>query len=130
MDKATVKKIEKKLSNPINENFCTKLMFYINKKGMTNPQVYNTAGMTADCFSKIISGKTKSPKKETVVALAIALKLNDDEATDLLSSAGRSLTSYKKDLIYKYCFMYGPFTIDEVNETLVYFHYKPIGGRK
>ena len=47
--------------------------------------------MTPDCFSKIISGKTKTPKKESIVALALALKLNYDEATDLLSSAGQTL---------------------------------------
>lgn len=85
------KNIEKKLKTPGSEDFVSRLMYYINEKNMTHPQVYNAAGMTPDCFSKIISGKTKTPKKESIVALALALKLNYDEATDLLSSAGQTL---------------------------------------
>ena len=82
------KNIEKKLKTPGSEDFISRLIFYINEKNMTHPQVYIAAGMTPDCFSKIISGKTKTPKKESIVALALALKLNYTEATDLLSSVG------------------------------------------
>ncbi len=129
-DHPKFKELEKKLLGSVNEDFVTRLNYYINKKGMTHPQVYNTAGMTADCFSKIISGKTKRPTKDNIVALALALSLDYEEAVDLLSSAGHSLTGFKKDLIYEFCFIYGPFSIDEVNEALVRFHFNPIGGRK
>lgn len=120
----------KKLKSAKNqEDFVSRLIYYINLKDKKNPEVYNAAGMTPDCFSKIISGKTKTPKKENVVALAIALNLNCEEATDLLSSAGFSLYKKKADLIYRFCFENGPFTVDEVNEALVYFGCKAIGGR-
>lgn len=82
------KNIEKKLKTPGSKDFISRLIFYINEKNMTHLQVYTAAGMTHDCFSKIISGKTKTPKKESIVALALALKLNYTEATDLLSSVG------------------------------------------
>ncbi len=124
------KNVEKKLKTPSYEDFISRLMYYINEKNMTHPQVYNAAGMTPDCFSKIISGKTKTPKKESIVALALALKLNYDEATDLLSSAGQTLCGFKQDVIFEFCFKTGPYTIDEVNEALVHFHFKPIGGRQ
>jgi len=124
------KNVEKKLKTPSYEDFVSRLMYYINEKNMTHPQVYNAAGMTPDCFSKIISGKTKTPKKESIVALALALKLNYDEATDLLSSAGQTLCGFKQDVIFEFCFKTGPYTIDEVNEALVHFHFKPIGGRQ
>ena len=124
------KNIEKKLKTPDSEDFISRLIFYINEKNMTHPQVYTAAGMTPDCFSKIISGKTKTPKKESIVALALALKLNYDEAIDLLSSASRTLCGFKQDVIFEFCFKTGPYTIDEVNETLVHFHFKPIGGRQ
>ena len=124
------KELEKKLKTSRYDDFVSRLNFYINEKEMTHPQVYNAAGMTADCFSKIMSGKTKTPKKESVIALAFALKLNYDEATDLLASAGFSLSFFKQDLIYAFCFKKGPYSIDEVNEVLVHFHFEPIGGRK
>ena len=124
------KNIEKKLKTPGSEDFISRLIFYINEKNMTHPQVYTAAGMTPDCFSKIISGKTKTPKKETIVSLALALKLNYAEAIDLLSSAGQTLCGFKQDVIFEFCFKTGPYTIDEVNEALVQFHFEPIGGRQ
>ncbi len=124
------KNVEKKLKTQSSEDFISRLFYYINEKNMTHPQVYNAAGMTPDCFSKIISGKTKTPKKESIVALALALKLNYDEATDLLSSAGQTLCGFKQDVIFEFCFKTGPYTVDEVNEALVQFHFKPIGGRQ
>ena len=117
--------LEKKLSAPNCEDFISRLIYYINEKGMSHPQVYNAAGMTPDCFSKIISGKTKAPKKETVVALALALGLNLDEAADLLSRSG-----VKQDLIFEFCFKNGPYSVDDVNDALVHFGFAPIGGVK
>ena len=122
--------VEKKLRTPDSDSFVSRLIFYINEKNMTHPQVYNAAGMTPDCFSKILSGKTKTPKKESIVALALALKLNYEEATDLLSSAGQILCGFKQDVIFEFCFKTGPYTVDEVNEALVQFHFEPIGGRQ
>lgn len=124
------KNVEKKINTPSYENFISRLIFYINEKNMTHPQVYTAAGMTPDCFSKIMSGKTKTPKKETIVSLALALELNYDEAIDLLSSAGQTLCGFKQDVIFEFCFKTGPYSIDEVNEALVHFHFKPIGGRQ
>ena len=121
--------VELKLKASISEDFISRLIFYINEKEMTHPQIYNAAGLTPDCFSKILSGKTKTPKKESIVALALALKLNYDEALDLLSSAGQTLCCFKQDVIFEFCFKTGPYTVDEVNEALVHFHFKPIGGR-
>ncbi|MBQ4013834.1 MAG: hypothetical protein II610_01070 [Treponema sp.] len=122
--------LEKKLSAPNCEDFISRLIYYINEKGMSHPQVYNAAGMTPDCFSKIISGKTKAPKKESVVALALALGLNLDEAADLLSCAGLSLSGVKQDLIFEFCFKNGPYSVDDVNDALVHFGFAPIGGVK
>ena len=117
-------------ANHDKDAFITRLFYYINLKGKTNAQVYNTAGMTPDCFSKIISRKTKSPKKENVIALAFALELNLDEAKDLLSCAGYSFTHVREDIVFEFCFEKGPYSIDEVNDALVKCRFNPIGGRK
>lgn len=115
------------------DDFVRRLIYYINKKGKTHPQVYNAAGMTPDCFSKIISGKTKVPTRISIISLAFALELNLEEAQDLLSRAGYyfPVPTIKEDIIFQFCFEdeEGPHTIDEVNEALCQFGFKPIGGR-
>ena len=115
------------------DDFVRRLIYYINKKGKTNPQVYNAAGMTPDCFSKILSGKTKVPTRISIISLAFALELNLEEAQDLLSRAGYyfPVPTIKEDVIFQFCFEdeEGPHTIDEVNEALCQFGFKPIGGR-
>jgi len=127
-----------KLKNKLNDSekeddFVRRLIYYINKKGKTHPQVYNAAGMTPDCFSKIISGKTKVPTRINIISLAFALELNLEEAQDLLSRAGYyfPVPTIKEDIIFKYCFEdeEGPHTLDEVNEALCELGFKAIGGR-
>ena len=86
-----------------------------------------------DCFSKIISGKTKVPTRISIISLAFALELNLEEVQDLLSRAGYyfPVPTIKEDIIFQFCFEdeEGPHTIDEVNEALCQFGFKPIGGR-
>ncbi len=127
-----------KLKNKLNDSekeddFVRRLIYYINKKEKTHPQVYNAAGMTPDCFHKIISGKTKTPTRISIISLAFALELNLEEAQDLLSRAGYyfPVPTIKEDVIFQYCFedKDGPHTIDEVNEALCHFGFKAVGGR-
>ena len=116
------------------DDFVRRLLFYINKKGKTHPQVYNAAGMTPDCFSKIVSGKTKKPKRISIISLAFALELNLEEAQDLLFHAGYyfPVPTIKEDIIFQFCFEdeKAPYTIDEVNDALCRCGFQPIGGRK
>ena len=128
-------RIKEKLKTSDDEDdFVRRLLYYINKKEKTHPQVYNAAGMTPDCFSKIISGKTKAPTRISIISLAFALELNLVEAQDLLSRAGYyfPVPTIKEDVIFQYCFedKEGPYTIDEVNEALVECGFQPIGGRQ
>ena len=127
-------KVKEKLkASDEQDDFVRRLIYYINKKEKTHPQVYNAAGMTAYCFHKIISGKTKTPTRISIISLAFALELNLEEAQDLLSRAGYyfPVPTIKEDVIFQYCFedKDGPHTIDEVNEALCHFGFKAIGGR-
>lgn len=127
-------KVKEKIKDSEKEDdFVRRLIYYINKKEKTHPQVYNAAGMTPDCFSKIISGKTKKPKRISIIALAFALELNLEEAQDLLSRAGYyfPVPTVKEDIIFQFCFEDegGPYTIDEVNKALCDRGFKAIGGR-
>ena len=124
---------EKLKASDKEDDFVRRLLYYINKKEKTHPQVYNAAGMTPDCFSKIVSGKTKKPKRISIISLAFALELNLEEAQDLLFHAGYyfPVPTIKEDIIFQFCFEdeKAPYTIDEVNDALCRCGFQPIGGR-
>ena len=116
----------------LEDSFGTLLVKTINKKGLVNSEVYKDANIDRRLFSKIISNEGYSPTKGTVLALAIALKLNLDETTSLLKSAGYALShSSKSDLVVEFFItnMGGHYNIDVVNDALEHFG-QPLLGSK
>ena len=69
------------------DTFGKHLQKLINKKGLKNSQVYASANISKQYFSKLLKGQVK-PSKEKVLALAVGLRLNMDEAEDFLRLAG------------------------------------------
>ena len=114
--------------NNLGETFQARLLRMIDERGMTDPEVYKRANVDRKLFSKIRCSDNYIPKKKTIVALAIALKLNLDDTKDLLSSAGLSLTNNSKaDVIVSFCIENGIYDIFEVNALLFKFD-QPILG--
>ncbi|SFB09522.1 MULTISPECIES: hypothetical protein [unclassified Bacillus (in: firmicutes)] len=107
----------------------TQLLFtYIDQKGVSDPEIYKKAGMDRKHFSKLRSNPNYQPKKNTVIALALALELNSEETDDFLDSAGYSLSqSDTSDLVIQFCIEKKIFKIEEVNQALYYFSLKPLG---
>lgn len=70
--------------------FQNMLFYLINKKGISDPDLYNSANVSKQVFSKI--KQNVIPNISTVVRLAIGLKCNYDEMTELLTSAGYALS--------------------------------------
>lgn len=105
------------------------LFSFIDKKGVTDPEVYKKAGLDRKHFSKIRSNPNYRPSKNTIIALALALELNKKETDKLLSSAGYSLSdSDTYDLVIQFCLEKKIYDIYDVNQALDYFSLKPLSG--
>ena len=108
--------------------FQQKLLTLIDAKGYSDPQVYRKANLDRKLFSKIRCNADYKPSKLTALALAIALELNLDEATDLLGRAGLALSpSSLTDMIVKYCITNQIYDIYDVN-ALLYEHDQQLLG--
>ena len=116
------------LMEEIGESFHEMLFLKIDMSGMTDVEVYKRAGIDRKLFSKIRSNPAYHPGKQTVLALAIALKLNMDDTVDLLARAEYALSpSNKGDLIVRYFIERGLYNIDTINYAL-YEYGQPILG--
>ncbi|MGM9529163.1 MAG: macro domain-containing protein [Phascolarctobacterium sp.] len=100
------------------DSFSDRLFQLIDKKGLEEVTVYKKANMDRKHFSKLRK-RDYTPKKPTVLALALAMGLNVDETTDLLSYAGLALApNDKQDMIVKLCMENGVYDVLRVNELL------------
>ena len=110
-------RLKSKLDKP-KETFSERLLRLIDESGMSDVEVYKRAGIDRKLFSKIRTDKNYHPKIRVVYAFIFVLRLNLDDARDLLASAGYSISpAHEYDLAMQYCIEEG-FDIDTVNEIL------------
>jgi len=112
------------------ESFAERLRrFLIERNIEKDSDVYKQANITKDVWSKIFSKKDHIPSKRTAVAIAIALKLNLDQASDLLMAAGHILSnSFVFDQIIIYCIEQEIFDIYKINEILFKYEQPLLGS--
>lgn len=87
----------------ISDTFSEYLIYLIDSRGMTYPDVYKRAIVDKKVFSKIKNNPDAHPKKITAMCLCIGAKLNMDQTRDLLARAGYALSPCDKtDIIFSY----------------------------
>lgn len=92
---------------------------YIDERGLKDTDVYKRSGISKQTFSRIRCDKDYQPKKDTAIQICIGLRLNIDEANDLLMRAGFSLSrSIKRDLVLHYFIKTKKHDIDYINRYL------------
>ena len=123
----TARSLDDLMSN-IGETFQECLLRLIDEKGMTDPEVYKRANIDRKLFSKIRCRADYQPTKRTACAFAVALRLNMDEAVDLLAKAGLAFSPASRfDLILEYCIRHKIYDIFEVN-ALLFDYDQPLLG--
>ena len=116
------------LVNEVGETFHEMLFLRIDMSGMTDVEVYKRANIDRKLFSKIRSNPAYHPRKQTVLALAIALRLSLDDTIDLLSRAEYALSPGSKgDLIVKYFIEHEVYDIMAINYALDEYNQSILG---
>ena len=92
-------------------------------------EIYKRANIDRKHFSKIRTGRGYTPKKPTILALAIALELTLSETEDLLARAGYALSHASKfDVIVEYFIVRGQYDIFQLNEVLFSYDQPLLGS--
>jgi len=107
------------LVDNLDASFADTLFKLIERKGKTDAEIYKKANIDRRLFSKIRTQKNYTPKKQTILALAIALELSLSETSDLLERAGYALSHANKfDVIVEYFIVRKKYNIFNINEVL------------
>lgn len=117
------------LISELGETFHEMLFRKIRESGLPEADIYKAANIDRKLFSKIRSNPAYHPRKNTVLALVIALKLDFVEAVELLTKAGYALSPGNKgDLIVKYFIERKVYDIQVINYALDEFKQPLLGG--
>ncbi len=100
-------------------SFAEMCEWWCRKKGLKKGQFFSASNISRATFSNIKLHPDRAPKKNTVLACAVGLKLDIDQAKDLLMRAGMIFSRhYPTDRLVEDCIRDGCWDIDEINFRL------------
>ena len=93
--------------------------WWCREKGISKKEFYVHSNINKSMFWGIKNHPGQIPKKTSAIACAIGLKLDYDQAIDLLKRAGLTLSRYYElDVIIEYFIRHKNYDIYEINEVL------------
>lgn len=122
-DKEKLKELKKAIINSYEKSktFFEVLMQLKNEKGIKkDSDLYKSANVLRKTFHLIKSNPFYCPSKQTIMAFVVALRLDEEDARALFSSAGIALCSYRADdTLYDYLIRSGILKRKEVDVTFI-----------
>ena len=123
---ATSDSLDDVLKGIYTDSFEKHLQKLINKKGLKNSEVYAAANINKQYFSKLLKGQV-NPSKEKVLALAVGLRLNMDEAVDFLRIAGYAMSPISQtDAVVKYFIEHEDYSVIKIDMVLFDYGLAPL----
>lgn len=120
--------LEEALKEIYTDSFEKHLQQLINKKELKNSEVYATANISKQYFSKLLKGQVK-PSKEKMLALAVGLRLNLDETIDFLRIAGYALSPISQtDKIVEYFIEHEDYNVLKIDIVLFDYGLDPLSN--
>ncbi len=100
-------------------SFADMCEWWCREKGISKKEFYNRANINRSMFWGMKHHPEQIPRKTNALACVIGLKLDYDQAIDLLQRAGMTLSKYyETDLIVEYFIREKNYDIDEINALL------------
>ena len=100
-------------------SFADMCEWWCRKKGLKKGQFFSASNITRATFSNMKHNPDRMPKKTTALACVIGLKLDIDQANDLLARAGMTFSKhFPIDRMVEQFIRNGVYDIDEINLAL------------
>ena len=117
--------------NDVYLSFAGMCEWWCEKKGIKKGQFFASSNITKATFSYMKLHPDSVPKKNTALACAVGLRLDVDQAKDLLMRAGLAFSKmFPTDRLVEQCIRDGKYNIDDINFELYEMGLEVLGYSK